>query len=154
MMPERIKEEIKNLQKRHSDRKVVFGLLRDEDKLEELEVAFGWLINSYLENKEELEKLKSETFEKDFVQEKNEQIKELKKQINELQSKEYTYRNFSFSEDELAKAFKWVEEHYRKTHHSGGCSGGNFIYSIIPTGIGVIKEVKCTCGESCTIQGL
>ena len=80
----------------------------------------------------------------------NETIQKLEEENRELRSKDYYKSEFSFSEEEIAKGQEWCKNHPCR----GGASGGNFSWRIIPTGLGVIKDIKCNCGKGFTIQGL
>lgn len=80
----------------------------------------------------------------------NETIKALKEENQALKAKEYFYDTYCFSQEEIERGEKWCSQHPCR----GGVSGGNFCWKIIPTGLGVIKEVSCSCGDSYLIQGL
>lgn len=133
---------------------VIFNLRNEKQKYEDTVQHIDWLIKQYDENKRELDAYRAGTRENEIIKKKDEQIAELHKKLREYQSKEFLVSEFGFSEEEMAEADKWVEQHYNKTKHHGGAAGGNFSYIIIPTGLGIIKEVKCSCGESHTIQDL
>ena len=133
---------------------VIFNLRNEKQKYEDTVQHIDWLIKQYDENKRELEAYRAGTRENEIIKKKDEQSTELHKKLREYQSKEFLVSEFGFSEEELAEAGKWTEEHYKETKHRGGAAGGNFSYIIIPTGLGIIKEVKCSCGASHTIQDL
>lgn len=133
---------------------VIFNMQSDQKKYENTLQCIDWLIKQYEENKRELEEYRADTRESEIIKEKDEQIAELRKELREYQNKEFLVSEFGFSEEEMAEADKWTEEHYKETKHCGGAAGGNFSYIIIPTGLGIIKEVKCSCGASHTIQDL
>ena len=133
---------------------VIFNLRNDKQKYEDAVQHIDWLIKQYDENKRELDAYREGTRHDEIIKKKDEQIAELRKQLREYQSKEFLISEFGFSEEEMVDADKWVEKHYKETKHHGGAAGGNFSYTIIPTGLGIIKEVKCSCGASHTIQDL
>lgn len=126
----------------------------NERKMSEVKSGIDWLIKSYEENKHELEEYRAQTRNDTIIKEKNAQIAELEAKLHEYEVKEWDIVDFGFSEKELKEARSWTEEHYKNSGHRGGAAGGNFSYIIIPTGLGIIKEVKCSCGASHTIQDL
>lgn len=134
--------------------KVIFGLKNDEQKFEDTKQHVDWLFTEYEDMRKEVMAFREGTRHDEIIKKKDEQIAELRKRIHEYQSKEFLVSEFGFSEEEMAEAGKWIEEHYKESKHRGGAAGGNFSYIIIPTGLGIIKEVKCSCGASHTIQDL
>lgn len=133
---------------------IIFNMKPDDEKFKLTVEHFNWLVEQYRKNKAELEKFRAGTRENEIINEKNEQINKLKYEIGDLRSREYDRIDFGFDEDELKRARKWERQHLEKSGHGVGVSGGNFSYIITPTGLGIIKEVKCTCGASYTIQDL
>lgn len=133
--------------------KNIFAKL-NERKISEIKTGIEWLLESYEENKRELEEYRAQTRNDTIIKEKNEQIVKLEAKLHEYEMKEWDIVNFGFSEEELKEAGTWAEEHYKNSGHRGGAAGGNFSYIIIPTGLGIIKEVKCSCGATHTIQDL
>lgn len=133
---------------------VIFNMQSDQKKYENTLQCIDWLIKQFEDNKRELDAYRAGTRENEIIKKKDEQIAELRKELREYQNKEFLVSEFGFSEEEMAEAGKWTEQHYKETKHSGGAAGGNFSYIIIPTGLGIIKEVKCSCGASHTIQDL
>lgn len=133
--------------------KKIFAKL-NERKISEIKADIDWLLESYEENKRELEEYRAQTRNDTIIKEKNEQIVKLEAKLHEYEVKEWDMVDFGFSEEELKEAGAWAEEHYKTSGHHGGAAGGNFSYIIIPTGLGIIKEVKCSCGATHTIQDL
>ena len=133
---------------------VIFNLRNDKQKYEDTIQHIDWLIKQFEDNQRELDAYRAGTRENEIIKKKDEQIAELRQGLREYQHKEFLVSEFGFSEEEMAEADKWTEEHYKETKHRGGAAGGNFSYVIIPTGLGIIKEVKCSCGASHTIQDL
>lgn len=134
--------------------KVIFGLKNDKQKIEDTKQHLEWFIQQFDKDRAELEQYREGTRHDEIIKKKDEQIAELNKKLREYQSKEFLVSEFGFSEEEMAEAGKWTAEHYKESKHRGGAAGGNFSYIIIPTGLGIIKEVKCSCGASHTIQDL
>lgn len=134
--------------------KVIFGLKNDKQKIEDTKQHLEWFIQQFDKDRAELEEYREGTRHDEIIKKKDEQIAELHRQLRKYQDKEFLVSEFGFSEEEMADASKWTEKHYKESKHSGGAAGGNFSYIIIPTGLGIIKEVKCSCGASHTIQDL
>ena len=134
--------------------KVIFGLKNDEQKFEDTKQYIDWLLTEYEAMRKEVMAFREGTRHDEIIKKKDGQIEALRDELNKYRHKEFITREFGFSEEELAEAGKWTEQHYKETKHRGGAAGGNFSYIIIPTGIGIIKEVKCSCGASHTIQDL
>lgn len=116
--------------------KVIFGLKNDEQKFEDAKQHIDWLFKDYEAMRKEVMAFREGTCHDEIIQKKEARIEALEKEL----------REFGFSEEEMAEAGKWTEQHYKETKHRGGAAGGNFSYIIIPTGLGIIKEVKCSCG--------
>lgn len=133
---------------------IIFNMKPDQEKFQLTVSHLNWLVEQYQKNKEELDEYRAGTKENKIINEKNEQINKLEYEIRDLRSKELDYIDFGFDEDELKRARKWERQHLEEAGHGVGCSGGNFSYIITPTGLGIIKEVKCICGASYTIQDL
>ena len=134
--------------------KVIFGLKNDEQKFEDTKQYIDWLLTEYEAMRKEVMAFREGTRHDEIIKKKDGQIEALRDELNKYRHKEFITREFGFSEEELAEAGKWTEQHYKETKHRGGAAGGNFSYTIIPTGLGIIKEVKCSCGASHTIQDL
>ena len=91
------------------------------------------------------------------IQIKNNYEAELKK------AKEDLYRGFPISEKEQEKIREWELKHDAEKHglktmeqrlRAGGCCGGRYTYQFVPTSIGTVGEVICSCGEKFTFQDL
>lgn len=74
-------------------------------------------------------------------------------------------RGFPISEREWEAVKAWMKQHDREAHSldsdtdaaftkRGGAIGGNYKYEFVPTSIGVVGTVICSCGESFTFQEL
>lgn len=106
----------------------------------------------YLEK--ENKKLKDEHY-------KNSEMQRMKAELKE--AKEDLYRGFPISEKEDKRIKEWQDKHDAEVHglktlkervHAGGCCGGRYTYQFVPTSIGTIGEVICSCGEKFTFQVL
>lgn len=134
--------------------KVIFGLKNDEQKFEDTKQYIDWLLTEYEAMRKEVMAFREGTRHDEIIKKKDGQIEALRDELNKYRHKEFLVSEFGFSEEEMAEAGKWTKQHYEETKHRGGAAGGNFSYIIIPTGLGIIKEVKCSCGASHTIQDL
>ena len=101
----------------------------------------------------------------DITRPDNETITKLKKQNKELtvdrwdlisrikslesENKQIKKNCFFLTKKEQEKLSSWWEKHKSKTHPNGyfGANGGALTYHFTPTSIGIIKNVRCTCGE-------
>lgn len=116
---------------------------------------------------------KADTYEKriKYLEEENKKLKdehykdsEMQKMEAELKkAKEDLYRGFPISEKEQEKIREWELKHDAEKHGlktleqrlgAGGCIGGRLTYHFIPTSIGDIGEVECSCGEKFTFQDI
>lgn len=103
---------------------------------------------------QENKKLKDEHY-------KDEEIQNLKNQIKKLEQD--SRRGFLISEKEWNAIEKWQNEHDTNVHRldsldkklsAGGAIGGRYSYHFVPTSIGTIGTVKCSCGTEFTFQEL
>lgn len=117
------------------------------------EVVVGKILGNLksLYNEIDFLKKKLEPYEKGTHD--NELIQKLQEENRKLKEQNFFQNDFNFSGEDFEKGTKWCISHYKTVHSIGygGVSGGNFTWSITPTGIGVIKNVKCSCGESCDL---
>lgn len=104
----------------------------------------------YLE--EENKTLKDETYKDSELTEMKEQYELMK---NDLM------RGFPISEEEKKHIEEWKKKHDKEAHgittldqrlRAGGCIGGRYTYNFVPTSIGVIGTIKCSCGEEFEFQ--
>ena len=101
---------------------------------------------------EENKKLKNEHY-------KDEKLSEMKSRLDKME-KEY-YRGFPISEEENDRIKSWMNKHDEEVHNAhtlseklrlGGCCGGRYSYHFIPTSIGTVGTIKCSCGAEFTFQ--
>ena len=90
---------------------------------------------------------------------KNEELSGMRRQLEKMQ-KDY-YRGFPISEEEQKSIREWMDKHDEEVHNCrtlkdklrrGGCVGGTYKYEFIPTSIGAIGIVKCSCGAEFIFQ--
>ena len=66
-------------------------------------------------------------------------------------------RGFPITEEEDQDIKKWIKNHVEEKHSGHfyvGAIGGMFSYNFLPTSIGTIGEIKCSCGETYTFREL
>lgn len=102
----------------------------------------------------EIGRLKSEHY-------KDEELSTMETQLESMK-KDY-YRGFPISEEEQKSIREWMKKHDEEVHgcnslkdklRRGGCIGGTYTYEFIPTSIGTIGTVKCSCGAEFTFQDM
>ena len=112
--------------------------MHDQDRIRRLES----------ENK----KLKEENY-------KDEELTAMRVQL-EAMRKDY-YRGFLISEEEQKNIRNWMDKHDEEVHNChtledkikrDGCIGGTYKYEFVPTSIGTVGTVKCSCGAEFTFQ--
>lgn len=121
------------------------------------------------------EDIKKELHGKDirikYLEKQNQELRDEKYKDNELSRmeselktmKEDYYRGFPISEEEQKSIREWMDKHDEEVHHAhtlgdklklGGCCGGRYTYEFVPTGIGTVGTVKCSCGAKFTFQDM
>lgn len=98
--------------------------------------------------KEENKKLKDEVW-------KDEELQDMKEQLDKMKAK--YYRGFPISKQEEIAIKEWKENHEEEVHglktslqrmNAQGASGGRYSYIFYPTAIGCSGVIKCnSCGE-------
>lgn len=86
---------------------------------------------------------------------RDEKIQELLTEIETLKKRGYGVFSITPEEQELIKV--WKNQHIQEDHHGdsyAGAIGGNWTYQFTPTSIGVIGEIKCSCGKKFTFRDL
>jgi hypothetical protein len=130
----------------------------------------GKLINVY-DLEECLQSIRIQNEDKDdrikYLQEENKKLKDEAYKDNELQDmknkldkmQEDYYRGFPITEKEESAIKAWTKKHDEEVHKimtqedrimAGGCIGGRYSYHFVPTSIGTIGTVKCSCGAEFT----
>ena len=89
---------------------------------------------------------------------------EMQQMLNELNKmKDDYYRGFPISEEENKNIKEWIDNHERDFHgcytlkdqiNRSGCCGGTYTYEFVPTSIGTIGTVRCSCGAKFTFQDM
>ena len=84
---------------------------------------------------------------------KDEEVSKLKKHIESLE--EESRNGFPITKEENEKIREWQQKHVKEKHEGNsyaGAIGGNYTYEFVPTSIGTIGTVKCSCGEEFCFQ--
>lgn len=117
------------------------------------------------------EKFKNQEERITHLQEENERIKsekyaseELSKMEKEIKTLKEEYRNgFPISDEEVKDVIQWKIQHDKEKHNAKtfeerlkleGISGGRFKYIFVPTSLGIIGEIQCSCGEKYCFRDL
>ena len=118
---------------------MIYSMKLMRERLDEIASAF--------ERKEaELERLRKENSELRNEKYKDKELAYLKARLEEVEYE--LYLGFPISKEEKDVINKWKKEH-EKVHHGGhGAIGGKYTYKFIPTSVGTISEICCSCGES------
>lgn len=104
-----------------------------------------------------------------YLEKQNQELHDEKYKDNELSRmedelktmKENYYRGFPISEEEQKSIREWMDKHDEEVHNCrtlkdklrrGGCIGGTYKYEFVPTSIGTVGIVKCSCGAEFAFQ--
>lgn len=118
---------------------IVYSLKPMRKRLDEIASEFE-------RNEAILERLRKENSELRDEKYKDKELALLKAKLADAERE--LHRGFSISEEEETNIKKWKEFH-EVVHEGGhGAVGGKYTYSFIPTSIGTIGEIRCSCGES------
>lgn len=104
---------------------------------------------------EDVERLKEENRKLREEYDKDKEIKAIKEYADEMHND--LIRGFPVSETEMESIQEWMKEHnnyHQQKGESSGAIGGRYTYEFIPTSIGTVGQVVCTCGETFTFQEL
>ena len=81
---------------------------------------------------------------------KDEEIVKLKEQLQNKQEKIKNSQVFIIEPEEVELIRKWKTQHEAEEHGGNsyaGAVGGRYTYEFVPTSIGTVGVVKCTCGK-------
>lgn len=96
---------------------------------------------------EQNKKLRDEKYKDEELQKLTNELEECRKEVR---------RGFSISEDEEKSINEWKKKHELEKHgiktdrdriDAHGAIGGAYTYHFLPTSIGIVGEVSCSCGE-------
>ena len=123
------------------------------DLTEEMTQVFNGCVARNKELSEQNEELKSKLEDKYAI---DKEIIRLRKELDECKAQ----LNYSFciTEKEYQAILDWRRNHKLKKHGKKtvyfGAIGDNLAFEFIPTSIGTIGTVKCSCGEEFIFRGL
>lgn len=111
--------------------------------------------------KDSIERLEAENIRLKEENYKDEELQRMKAEVQK--ARKALSRGFSISEEEQEQINKWKEQHERDVHNLytledklkyKGTVGGSYTYEFMPTSIGIIGTIKCSCGEKFTFAEL
>lgn len=142
---------------------MVNGALRQvhdsDDALESIRIEYESKVDTIPRLSEANKKLKDEAYKDNELSAMKKELSDAKKRFQE-QLEDYD-RGFPISAEENEKIEAWKKQHLSEAHGSktsverlafGGAIGGTFKYEFVPTSLGVIGSVKCSCGAEFTFQ--
>ena len=103
-------------------------------------------------NKRMISDLREENTKLKYAAYQDEELQKMKTELEETR-KDYN-RGFPISEEEHKHIKAWMTEHEKRHSNYSGAIGGGYTYCFIPTSIGIIGTVKCTCGAEFTFREL
>ena len=123
-----------------------------EDCLQSIRINHEDNIQRIRRLEEENRQLKSEHW-------KDTELTNMRKSLDEMT--ESCHRGFSITKQELEQINEWKRQHEEEAHNivtpedklkAHGAIGGRYSYVFIPTSIGTIGIIKCSCGAEFTFQ--
>lgn len=143
--------------------KMVNGTLRQvhdfDDALESIRIVYQSKVDAVSRLSEENKRLRDEAYKDNELSAMEKELLDTKKRFQE-QMEDYN-RGFPISAEENEKIEVWKKQHLAEAHGVktseerlafGGAIGGTFKYKFVPTSLGVIGSVKCSCGAEFTFQ--
>ena len=124
-------------------------MIVDDGKLTSIEDVFN-NVNKLKDYIAKLKEQRDKAWKELREYNKDVEIQKLQEEIKELKNRKFEGFNFNITKEELAKINEWKEKHVEEKHdgsYYAGAIGGMFTYQFIPTSIGDIGEVICSCGE-------
>ena len=127
------------------DNRVVHEVKPVDELCDSIKLKYNNLLRKYDKLEKENERLKSEIY-------KDEEITHFKKLVNNLNKQ--VNHGFYISDEEFERITAFTKEH-DEIHGSAGAIGGRFIFSFLPTSVGVIGTVKCvSCDKTFAFREL
>ena len=125
------------------------GMIIDKGRLIPIDEVFDninklrdYILSLKLQKDKALKQLKE--YNKDV------EIQKLQTELNELKNKENKNMCFVVTPEEQEMINDWIDKHIKDAHNGNryaGAIGGMFTYRFVPTSIGDIGEIICSCGE-------
>ena len=122
---------------------------------------FGEILDNYESNERTIKYLREKNQELKKEAYKDSELASMKKELEK--AKEDLYRGFPISEEEEKSIEEWRLKHEAEAHgrdtlekrlSAHGAIGGRYTYIFTPTSIGVIGEIRCSCGETFIFQDI
>lgn len=116
-------------------------------------VEFEDVIMAIIDRINDAETKKDEAYKQLDEWNKDEEIQKLKSEIESLQNELWNARRYSFeiTPEEHEAIEKWKKNHVKEKHNGdayAGAIGGRYKYIFVPTPIGTVGSIKCSCGET------
>ena len=116
-------------------------------------INFEEAIMAIIDRINDAETKKDEAYKQLDEWNKDEEIQELKNKIESLQDKLNNIRRYSFeiTPEEHEAIEEWKKKHVKEKHNGdtyAGAIGGRYKYIFVPTSIGTVGSIKCSCGET------
>lgn len=116
-------------------------------KKDDLEKSFLNILEYIKDSENKVKKMEEQLEEYN----KDTEIQKLKKEIEDLKNELAYGSKFEITAEENEKIKEWINKHIEEKHNGNryaGAIGGQFIYEFIPTSIGTVGTIKCSCGDS------
>lgn len=116
-------------------------------------INFEEAIMAIIDRINDAETKKNEAYKQLEEWNKDEEIQKLKSEIELLQNKLWNVRRYSFeiTPEEHEVIEEWKKKHVKEKHNGdayAGAIGGRYKYIFVPTSIGTVGSIKCSCGET------
>lgn len=111
--------------------------------------------------KSQIERLRNENANLKNEAYKDSELAKMKEERD--RAREEMHHGFPISESEYKAINDWKEKHDAEKHNARtvkermrleGVCGGRYTYIFVPTTIGTVGKIKCSCGECFTFQDL
>lgn len=122
---------------------------------------FGEILDNYESNERTIKYLREKNQELKNEAYKDSELVSMKKELEK--AKEDLYRGFPISEEEKKSIEEWRLKHESEFHGRNtlekrlaahGAIGGSYDYIFTPTSIGIVGEIRCSCGETFIFQDI
>lgn len=109
--------------------------------------------------RDENSKLKDDAYKDNELKRLNGELVKMQRQLLEMNH----HSGFEISEFEQDQIGEWQKKHEAEVHNChtlndrlrrSGAIGGVYTYEFIPTSIGTVGKIKCTCGTEFTFKDL
>lgn len=116
-------------------------------------INFEDVIMAIIDRINDAESKKDEAYKQLEEWNKDEEIQKLKSKIESLQNELWNTKKYSFkiTPEEYEAIEEWKKKHVEEKHNGdtyAGAIGGRYKYIFVPTSIGTVGSIKCSCGET------